>query len=653
VRIISSALLAAQKSASAVPYLRVTISDLVGGIRRLVWTRLYTGSEPDGYHAACTPGDGSLIRARVTGGHVYYQRVASPGPSSNFSSWTDLGAAANAGVALCANGSRVLLFYVDSGGTLIRVRESTDNGVTLGSAVTAATASGAATWLAGAVKSSGDALVTYSVGAAVSVAKRTGGSWGSPTSWPGSAASITGLACWYRLDWNFIIAGTDSAGQAFVWSTLLGDGYSKPAGTWATQNEVTRASAGSSVTFRAPFVISGDVYRLSFVEKFTGTVAYARPCHSYSPASADFAFNLWREPLPFNLASDYGQAIAASAISGFWLSTPNGVWQASLATTTLDVSADVIECTTRDAPFDGSFRLVLRNDDGRYSAGAAPLKIGAEVRIGTGYQTSSGPAASDGPWYWIDGIEYRTGDGTGSVVITGRNGWGLLESWRARRTYAWAAGATNVFNILLSLFARAGLEFASISPSSDSGSLKPAFTIQPGEPALRAVQRLLAMLPDVIYLETQYGYLNQPLATDAAAVAYGVDYPILGGRYGGHGAQSNRVQVFGSTTFSESFDWPSIDASYDRLAQVSDKNLTTQAQTDSRAAAVLRHALTAARADEITVPVNCAIALWDAISVTDTGAGLAAAKRRVAGIALRYATGARPVYEQRLTLQDA
>ncbi len=75
-RIISSALLAAQKSASAVPYLRATISDLVGGIRRLAWTRVYTGSEPDGYHAACMPADGSLVRARVDGGHLYYQRVA-------------------------------------------------------------------------------------------------------------------------------------------------------------------------------------------------------------------------------------------------------------------------------------------------------------------------------------------------------------------------------------------------------------------------------------------------------------------------------------------------------------------------------------------------------------------------------------------------
>src|SRR5437867_6983432 len=107
-RTLSAGLLAAQRGSSAVPYLKVTISDRIGGIRRLAWSRLYTGSEPDGYHAAAMPGDGSLVRARVSGGRLYYQRITGPGAGSNFSAWTDLEAAANAGVALCAEGSRLL-----------------------------------------------------------------------------------------------------------------------------------------------------------------------------------------------------------------------------------------------------------------------------------------------------------------------------------------------------------------------------------------------------------------------------------------------------------------------------------------------------------------------------------------------------------------
>src|SRR3990172_6120940 len=143
-RALPAALLAAQKSGSAVPYLKVVVSDRIGGVRRLAFSRLYTGSEPDGYHAAAMPADGSLLRARVSGGRVYYQRVAGPGSGSNFASWTDMGAVANAGVALCAEGTRALLFYVDTDGVTLKVRESTDSGATLGAAGTVATAAGAA-----------------------------------------------------------------------------------------------------------------------------------------------------------------------------------------------------------------------------------------------------------------------------------------------------------------------------------------------------------------------------------------------------------------------------------------------------------------------------------------------------------------------------
>ena len=58
-RTLPATLLAAQKSASAAPYLKVVASDRIGGVRRPAWSRLYTGSEPDGYHAAAMPGDGS------------------------------------------------------------------------------------------------------------------------------------------------------------------------------------------------------------------------------------------------------------------------------------------------------------------------------------------------------------------------------------------------------------------------------------------------------------------------------------------------------------------------------------------------------------------------------------------------------------------
>ena len=50
------------------------------------------------------------------------------------------------------------------------------------------------------------------------------------------------------------------------------------------------------------------------------------------------------------------------------------------------------------------------------------------------------------------------------------------------------------------------------------------------------------------------------------------------------------------------------------------------------------------------MPVNCGQELYDVIEVTDAGAGLSAARRRVVAMAMRYSTGKRSVFEQDVTL---
>ena len=653
-RTLTPELLTAQRSTSAVPYVKVVVRDRIGGVRRLSYTRHYTGSEADGYHAVAMPSDGSLIRARTSGGRLYYQRVTSPGASSDFSSWTDLSAAAGADVALCAQGSRVLLFYVDTDGITVKVRESTDSGATLGSAVTAATASGSVTWLAADVKSDGDTLLLYNVGATVYKAKRTSGSWGAAAAWTNSAASIEGIACYYQGDYNCAVAGTNSAGDALLWTFVYGDGFSQTLDTWSALREVTRASNGSGVSFRAPFVAQPDTYRMTFVEKYAGSASYMRPNQTYSPANADFAFNLWREPLPFDLVSEFGQAIAFSG-DAVWLSTPAGVWEASLSVADLEVTADVVSLTCTDEPMGGRARLVLRNDDARYAPPQSPIAVGAELRISRGYVTSAGAQSSSGPSYWIESIEHRSGGGEGTLVIEASDAWSLVESWRARRQHAWTAGEQNIFGLLLFVLSRAGVEFASIGGSTAATDLFPSFTIHPGESGLTVVRRLLDMLPDEIFTRGEFAFLTEPLGTDATDYEYGADtgsddHALLTGRYADLAAATNRVQVFGDSLFGERFDWPEVEAVHDRLRQVDDRNLTTVAEVEDRADAVLRKAELRSASGEITVPVNCGQELYDVVEVTDAVAGLSAAKRRVLGLALEYSTGERAVYRQRITL---
>ena len=61
---------------------------------------------------------------------------------------------------------------------------------------------------------------------------------------------------------------------------------------------------------------------------------------------------------------------------------------------------------------------------------------------------------------------------------------------------------------------------------------------------------------------------------------------------------------------------------------------------------MLRASALGALSGEITVPVNCGQELYDVIELTDPGAGLTAARRRVVAMTMHYSTGKRPVYEQ-------
>jgi hypothetical protein len=646
-RTLSSTLTTAQKSSTSLPYPKVEVIHRVAGITRLSWTRLYSGSEPDFYHAATMPSDSSLVRARVdpSNNQLYRQRVANPGPGSDFSPWTAVCTVSSAsGIALASRGSKVVLFYVDTDQSTICVRESTDYGVSFGNATSITTAGSTVGRLAAAINPSDVVCLFYSVGGTVYAVKRTGGTWGAPSAWTNSAAAITGIGCVYMGDWNLAVCGEDSASRNKVWTGVYGDGYSKSPGTWSSLAELTVASAGSNVEFRCPYLDFPDVFRIFFVEKYTGTASYSRPYWSHSLATAEFISNLWREPVPFNLTSNYGVAMAHSNIHA-WLSTPSGVWRASLTPASLDVTNDVLVLSALTNSASGRIQIELRNDDGRYLGPPSPIKLGSEVLFSPGYRTSQGTEVSAGPAYWIVGWTHISNSGTAalgcsaSLRLFASDAWGLLDEWKARRQYAWAAEEKNVFQLLMFILARAGLELSSYSSSDALVNHYPAFTINPGESGRSAVLRLLSKVPDVLFFRGNYGYIINPQSSDSSVYDYGTGHAIQEAEYARRAKRSNRVQVFGlpsSVSMTEDWDWEEIDLVYDQLAQVHDINLNTEAEAHARGQALLRHAAIESLDGYILVPMNCGQELYDVIEITDALAGLTAAKRRVLSLSHIY-----------------
>jgi hypothetical protein len=78
-RTLSDKLLAAQKEATRTPFVKLEARNKIAGVVRYDWSRLYTGSEDDYFHAVTMPGDGSLTRVRITPPHRFQETLPAAG----------------------------------------------------------------------------------------------------------------------------------------------------------------------------------------------------------------------------------------------------------------------------------------------------------------------------------------------------------------------------------------------------------------------------------------------------------------------------------------------------------------------------------------------------------------------------------------------
>jgi hypothetical protein len=413
------------------------------------------------------------------------------------------------------------------------------------------------------------------------------------------------------------------------------------------------ADAGAGFEFRSPSLLRPDVFRLFYVEKYTGTVGYSRPLWSATVQGSSFAGNLWREPAPFNLTSTYGLALVASG-EYLWLSMPSGVWRAPSDSAPLDVTADVLAVEASWIPAGAKAKLLLRNDDGRYSSpgsgSLAALQLGSELKLGLGYRSSAGPETSPASFLWVTGWEHISEGGRALLALEAEDGWGLLERWRSRRQLAWSVGQRTVQQLLAYLLARVGFSLVTLNVSSEVSSLTPAFVVQPGESAASALRRLLTLVPDVLFFGQASAYLKHPRTTDTSDYSYGTSHAISRARYAQRGQDSNWVQVMGSGIVGEGFTWSEVETVGERLRQVHDLNLADSSSSNERAQTVLRKAALEALNGKVTVPVNCGQELYDVVEITDARAGLSAARRRVLGLSFTYDCQRRPRYQMGLEL---
>ena len=649
-RTITNALLTAQTAASGRPHVRVEALDMLAGVVRLNTTRRYTGAEEAFHHAAAMPADGSLVRVRMSSsdGALWVQRTADPGPASDFSPWTRLDTAATAcNVAACSHDANVLVFFRDpSDPRVVRVRESADSGATWAAPSTAATlASGAVDWLATSFSSAGaPALFLAANDARLHVTTRTAATWSALQSHDYALADITGIASAADTAWRLAVTGADATGRHRLWTASYD-------GAWSPLREITRADAGSGVTFDAPFLRLADVPRLTVVERYTGPGGYRRPLMFNSLAATPFDANSWADPVPFPGDAPYGVALTGGA-NAHWLTTPSAVWQVALNTDARDLSADVLSLTMRESPSGSTVTLALRNDDARYNDVGnpnAPVREGTELRVSPGYLTPGGEEISIGPTFWVTGWERRHGGGESTLVVHAADGWALLSGWRARRQFSWARGEAAMASILGFILQRVGLGLQSTNPSAAMLAHRPSFTVHPGETGATAVRRLMATAPDLLHFRGREAFIRQPQPTDAVSYAFGSYHPVHHVRLAASAPDATRVQVFGAAGVGEAVDWRGMPLVGERLRQIHDLNQDTLAKTEAHAAALLARHQRDTVSGELLTPPNCAQELHDIVEVHPPNA-TAPTRLRVAALELDYRRTGTPRYQQKLTL---
>jgi hypothetical protein len=232
-----------------------------------------------------------------------------------------------------------------------------------------------------------------------------------------------------------------------------------------------------------------------------------------------------------------------------------------------------------------------------------------------------------------------------------------MENWRARHQFRWnkASQEMSVKQILQFALARVGLKLEVKSQSSVLTGYYPDFTINPNNTGDTVISRLLSFVPDALFIEGNKAYVINPLSADGSAYAYGSSHSIFEGKYRAEAWGLNRVQVEGydptqgETIVVNSFTWEQIDRLYDRLGQVEDRNIDSVTRAEQRGEAYLRQAEVESVNGSILAPANCGQQLYDVIDVTDSRAGLQAAKRRVLGLTLVYNPRSGE-YQQRLLL---
>jgi len=707
---LSSTLLASQKKPDRLPYVEAKVYDFDQGIKRLSWTRLYTGIEPDNHHGIAFDGQGSMHRIRAEilpatwkvstayslgalvspttyNGHkyecttagtsgtteptwptinentvidgtvvwtcrginLYRQKVASPGPTSDFGLWTLLASDCYGPCAIAAYGAKIYIFYRTTANVLWKYY-SHDYGVTWSNAQLVAAytdvLSMAACWWG-----TGNIVVCFAfkAGQQNGIVIDTTDQSTSEHTWLGSTqhpwGNNFGAGCYYTPDHIDLVVAAWESQTPYNLYGLYRQQFDNTYHFTDVDPFIT-APAGEGITYEYPDChkpASAQDYENALivgVEKYTGVTAYTRPLICHAVKGSDFYSMAFTEPKPFlNITSNFG--LRTSSTSDYWwLERPDGVWRAlRAAATLLDLTPNIISLRCHSERSEESLIIELDNSKAQYST---PPEKRSEVVLKLGYRTTAGNEAVEVGRYWLDSWQYSSSPNASILTLFCLDGLGLADKWTSRFQMRWPTNK-NVWEIIQEIICRWGINLtmpAGIPYSSASQNLYPDFTLPPGTAGDSALRRILAFIPDSLVFTGNEAYLKDLRADEASSYSYGTTHVILQGEYR-QAVPLSRARAIGraadeSRIVEDAIDWTNLQLGIDIFAQDYDSNLQTTTRTQERADAILRKHALETQGGQIVIPPNVGQELYDVITITDNRCGIVSKKYRVMDIDAEY-----------------
>jgi hypothetical protein len=694
---LSATLLAAQKKPRRTPYVEAKVYDYEAGIKRLSWTRLYTGSEPDNHHGIAFDGNGDMHRIRAgSGGALYYQKqdcpfdtpptfpMTFPFPMVDppaLDQWIQIASDCDGPCAIAAYGARVYIFYKHNALNQLNKLYSHDYGQSWSNAQLYALAgalSMAACW-----KGTTSTVVCFAATLVkISAIVLNTDTQAAAEYYYNHALDTTyGIGATYDGgDFPIVLGGKDTdSGTGIVeyalYRTRLSSGYS-----FLALKMLISAHDDVSTAFKYPdchLPASPQAYEathLTVVEDYTGITAYTRPLLAHLVKDTDWSSATVTEPRFFlDTSSPYGLRIIADG-TYWWISMPAGLWRAP---------------RTADSPFDltpyiqhlqqlvthentGSLTIVLDNSKGQFASpgeGAlASLRFRAEIGLKLGYKTTAGTESVANINYWIDSWQHSSTPNQSLFTIRCLDCWGLAAAWSARYSLRWnytSFQPCRVWEILYQLLGRFGIRLwnnGAVSQSDPMNNYYPAFLSRGGANADTQLSRLLSFVTDRLVPKESLCFAKDLLSSEASCYSYSTNpgnptnsHPIFEGAFADQ-LTITHAQVSGDTedeppvhVREAAFDWALLGAGIDNLTMQYDANLEEADQAARRAVALLRSRQTQQTLATILVPTNCGQELYDVIAVTDARCGIAQETYRVLAIQTDY-DRRQGNYHQRLTL---